>query len=215
MAKSHLKLVTPATANRTVTPKRVPNADLRTREYLTEAEVERLLNAANGNRWGHRDATMILVGLPAWPACLRVGGPALGSGGVRHRHPARPQGQAGHPKHPSDPWRRTAGVAAASARAGTQVALRVHLGTRGTVQHRWLRPHGRTGGQGGEAGLQGAPAHAEARVWLCLGQQGARHPRPASLPRALQYPAHRPVHRVVTDAVQGFLAALIVSVWYA
>jgi integrase len=62
MVKSHLKLVTPATANRTVTPKRVPNADLRTREYLTEAEVERLLTAANGNRWGHRDATMILVG---------------------------------------------------------------------------------------------------------------------------------------------------------
>ena len=62
MAKSHLKLVTPATVNRTVTPKRAPNADLRTREYLTEAEVERLMDAANGNRWGHRDATMILVG---------------------------------------------------------------------------------------------------------------------------------------------------------
>ena len=61
MAKSHLKLVPPATANRTVTPKRVPNVDLRTREYLTEAELERLLTAANGNRWGHRDATMILV----------------------------------------------------------------------------------------------------------------------------------------------------------
>ena len=62
MTKSHLKLVTPATANRTVTPKRVPTANLRTREYLTEAEVECLLTAANGNRWGHRDATMILVG---------------------------------------------------------------------------------------------------------------------------------------------------------
>ena len=61
MAKSHLKLVTPATVKRTVTPKRLPNADLRTREYLTEAEVERLMNAAKGNRWGHRDATMILV----------------------------------------------------------------------------------------------------------------------------------------------------------
>jgi hypothetical protein len=33
----------PGTVNRTVTPKRPPNADLRTREYLTEAEVERLL----------------------------------------------------------------------------------------------------------------------------------------------------------------------------
>ena len=61
MANSHLKLVLPATINRTVTPKRAPNADLRTREYLTEAEVERLLTAANGNRWSHRDAAMILV----------------------------------------------------------------------------------------------------------------------------------------------------------
>ena len=61
MAKSHLKLVTPATVNRTVTPKRPPNRKLRTREYLTEAEVERLMNAAKRNRWGHRDSTMILV----------------------------------------------------------------------------------------------------------------------------------------------------------
>jgi type 1 fimbriae regulatory protein FimB/type 1 fimbriae regulatory protein FimE len=61
MAKSHLKLVAPTTVNRTVRPRRRPNAELRTREYLTEAEVERLINAAKGNRWGHRDATMILV----------------------------------------------------------------------------------------------------------------------------------------------------------
>ena len=61
MAKSHLSLITPATEKRTVAPKRPPNADLRTREYLTQAEVERLLNAARGNRWAHRDATMILV----------------------------------------------------------------------------------------------------------------------------------------------------------
>jgi len=51
----------PATVNRTVTPKRPPNSRLRTREYLTEAEVERLMHAARKNRWGHRDATMILV----------------------------------------------------------------------------------------------------------------------------------------------------------
>jgi integrase len=61
MAKRHLKLVTPATVNRTVTPRRPPNSKLRTREYLTEAEVERLMNAARKNRWGHRDATMTLV----------------------------------------------------------------------------------------------------------------------------------------------------------
>src|SRR5262249_3222874 len=61
MAKRHLRLVIPATVNRTVAPKRPPNVHLRTRKYLTEAEVERLMNAAKGNRWGHRDATMILV----------------------------------------------------------------------------------------------------------------------------------------------------------
>ena len=61
MVKSRLRLVTPAPEKRTVTPTRRPNADLRTREHLTEAEVERLLKATKGNRWGHRDGTMILV----------------------------------------------------------------------------------------------------------------------------------------------------------
>jgi type 1 fimbriae regulatory protein FimB/type 1 fimbriae regulatory protein FimE len=61
MAKSHLRLVTPPTVNRTVAPIRRPNGYLRTREYLTEAEVERLMNTAKRNRWGHRDATMTLV----------------------------------------------------------------------------------------------------------------------------------------------------------
>ena len=46
MAKRHLKLVSPATVNRTVSPRRPPNGDLRTREYLTEGEVERLMKAA-------------------------------------------------------------------------------------------------------------------------------------------------------------------------
>jgi integrase len=61
MAKSHFRLVTPATKKRTVTPRRRPNADLRTREYLTGGEVDRLLGATKGNRWGQRDGTMILV----------------------------------------------------------------------------------------------------------------------------------------------------------
>lgn len=61
MTNAHLKLVTPAIVNRTVTPKRLPNAELRTREHLTEAQVERLIGAARKNRWGHRDGTMVLV----------------------------------------------------------------------------------------------------------------------------------------------------------
>jgi type 1 fimbriae regulatory protein FimB/type 1 fimbriae regulatory protein FimE len=30
-------------------------------EYLTDAEVAALADAAKGNRWGHRDATMIAM----------------------------------------------------------------------------------------------------------------------------------------------------------
>jgi integrase len=51
MAKPHLKLVKPSTVKRTVMPRRRP----------TEAEVERLMEVAKGNRWGIRDATMLLV----------------------------------------------------------------------------------------------------------------------------------------------------------
>jgi hypothetical protein len=60
---THLTLVTPPTVNGTVgrrPPRRRPNAEVRAREYLTEAEVARLITAAGSNRHGHRDATMIL-----------------------------------------------------------------------------------------------------------------------------------------------------------
>ena len=57
MTKSHLKLVAPNTENRTVAmPRRKPNAELRTREYLTDADVERLTEAAKGDRYGHRNS---------------------------------------------------------------------------------------------------------------------------------------------------------------
>jgi integrase len=72
MTKSRLRLVVPATQKRTVLPAgskalatimptRQPNATYRTREHLTAAEIGKLLKVASRNRWGHRDATMILV----------------------------------------------------------------------------------------------------------------------------------------------------------
>jgi Phage integrase family len=52
---------------------RWPNADLRTREHLTRDEVAQLIEAAKGNRHGHRDTTMILLafrhGLRVAEAC--------------------------------------------------------------------------------------------------------------------------------------------------
>src|SRR5262245_25289091 len=65
MGKSHLALVAPRTVNGTVVrrkpPRRRRNAETRSREYLTDAEVARLIAAAGSNRHGHRDATAILL----------------------------------------------------------------------------------------------------------------------------------------------------------
>jgi integrase len=62
----------PPTDNRTV-PLRPPNSALRTREHLTLAEVEKLIEVARGNRQGARDALMILLafrhGLRAGEVC--------------------------------------------------------------------------------------------------------------------------------------------------
>ena len=73
MTNTNLKLVSPAKENRTVTPLRRPNADIRPREHLTEREVEKLIEAAKRNRWAQRDSTMILIafrhGLRASEVC--------------------------------------------------------------------------------------------------------------------------------------------------
>ena len=61
MAQPRLKLLAPVTVKRTVMPTRAKNRDLRTREYLTQHEIETLMAAARQNRNGHRDATMILI----------------------------------------------------------------------------------------------------------------------------------------------------------
>jgi integrase len=59
--KSHLQLVAPQGEKRAVTQGRGPNVEYRDREHLTETEIEELIGAAKTNRYGHRDATMILV----------------------------------------------------------------------------------------------------------------------------------------------------------
>src|SRR5262245_45563441 len=66
MTNPRLALVAPTTdigtvADRQRPPRRLRNAEVRAREYLTDAEVTRLIAAASKNRHGHRDATMALV----------------------------------------------------------------------------------------------------------------------------------------------------------
>jgi type 1 fimbriae regulatory protein FimB/type 1 fimbriae regulatory protein FimE len=57
---TQLRLVAPRHVNRSVLA-RPPNAELRTREYLTPAEVDKLTKEARRGRYGHRDATLILI----------------------------------------------------------------------------------------------------------------------------------------------------------
>jgi hypothetical protein len=57
-ATAHLTSVAPDNEKFTVLPaparlpRRKPNAEYRSREHLTEREVERLIEAMKGNRWG-------------------------------------------------------------------------------------------------------------------------------------------------------------------
>ena len=63
-ANTNLGLVVPTTEEQTVAAdmaRRRRNTELRSREHLTPDEVERLIAAAKRGRWGHRDATIILV----------------------------------------------------------------------------------------------------------------------------------------------------------
>ena len=72
---TQLRLVEPCNVNRQVDRglRRVANTDMRSREYLLPAEIEKLIKAAKAGRWGHRDATLVLVayrhGLRAVEAC--------------------------------------------------------------------------------------------------------------------------------------------------
>jgi integrase len=85
-----------AVAPQRQTPQRRPNGELRTREHLTEREVERLIEAAKGNRHGHRDATMILLAFRHGLRASELVGLRVGPGGLHWGRLARPQGQARH-----------------------------------------------------------------------------------------------------------------------
>src|SRR5215813_13433847 len=57
----HLRVVRPASEKRTVVARRKANSEYRSREHLTEREVEKLIDKDKDNRWGLRDSTMVLL----------------------------------------------------------------------------------------------------------------------------------------------------------
>ena len=216
MTKQHLRLVAPTTEKRTVPPggsevtattlpTRQPNSAYRTREHLTEAEVEKLIKAAGKNRWGHRDATMILVAFRHGLARQRAGGPALGSDRLRPRCPARPQGQEGHAGHPSDHratrCARCAGCSASRSRS-----------RRSCSRPSAARPSPRQALPGMWSALARPPGSASRLTRTCCGTPAAsRWPTRATIrgrcrpTSATEHPAHGALHRAVAGSVQGLL----------
>ncbi|MGA9896452.1 MAG: tyrosine-type recombinase/integrase [Xanthobacteraceae bacterium] len=98
---AHLRVVEPRNENRTV-PVRPSNDDLRPREYLTPGEVETLIKAARDGRYGHRDATLILVayrhGLRAIEICdLEWSQVEFGRNATLHVRRAKNGKPAAHP----------------------------------------------------------------------------------------------------------------------
>ena len=98
---AHLHLVEPRHVKRTVAT-RPANADLRPREYLTPSEVEKLIAAAKGGRYGHRDATLILIayrhGLRAIEICdLEWSQVELGRAATLHVRRAKNGKPSAHP----------------------------------------------------------------------------------------------------------------------
>ena len=61
METNLLKCRNGTVADRRRPPHRKRNAEVRAREYLTDGEIARLIDAGGKNRYGHRDATMVLV----------------------------------------------------------------------------------------------------------------------------------------------------------
>jgi integrase len=87
MKSSHLKVVE-SSVMRPVGRK--PNAAYRSREHLTEREVERLVEAAKDNRWGHRDATMVLLAFRHGLRASELVDLRWGADRPGKRRPARP-----------------------------------------------------------------------------------------------------------------------------
>jgi len=204
MGKGHLKLVTPAIVKRTVTPRRRRNGDLRTREYLTEAEVERLITAAKQNRWGHRDATMAFVayrhGLRAAELVDLRWDQVDFKTATLHVRRVKQGTPSTHPIL-GDELRALRRLQ----REQAPKAAFVFTSERG-APFTTAGEDDREGRRGSEAFLQSPSTHATARLRLRARQQGTRHAGAASLPWAPEHPAHGALHRAVAGKIQGFLA---------
>lgn len=194
--------------NRTVTPRRRRNADLREREYLTPKEVERLQDAARKHsRYGHRDATAILIayrhGLRASELCeLTWNMIELDSGRIHVRR-AKNGVDSTHPLTGKE-------IRALRQLRRENLQGRYVFNTErgGPVTRAWfLKMTRRTGGL---AKLP-FPVHPHMLRHGCgfkFSERRCRYPRVAALPGPPQHHAHGAIYRAALRSIRWVLEGL-------
>ena len=141
-ATAHLTAVAPDNEKFTVQlaparlPRRKPNAEYRSREHLTEREVERLIEAMKGNRWGHRDACLAFASRQL--VDLRWDQVDLEHALLHVRRI-----QTWQSCHAPIDRQGITRAEAATRRARVKVTVRVHIGTRHAIHQAWLSGDGR------------------------------------------------------------------------
>jgi integrase len=187
------------TENRTV-PRRPANAELRTREHLTADEVERLIDAAKGNRHGQRDALAILLAYRHGLRAAEVVDLRWEQIDFKAADAARPQGEEWHAQLVILSLVGSLDFAPASA-GFASFAVCVCLGERSTANGRRLL-------KDDSAGDQSARSYATPRLRLCPGECGCRYAGAASLSGPPQHPEYGALFGASTGSVQGILARL-------
>src|SRR5262245_23997949 len=195
--KSTSKKRTPSIVNLTVK-----------RRYLTQREIERLMDCARKyGRYGHRDATMILVayrhGLRASEVCELQWQQIELSEGRLHVHRVKNGIPSVHPIR-GDEMR-----ALRKLRRDYPKEAYVFVSERGgPIQpHRLPSPHPACRG-GRQDAIPDPPTHASPCLWVQARQRWPRHAGLAALSRPQEHPAHGPVHRNGAGPLQGLLAGL-------
>jgi len=198
----------PTPLNGKVPPRRVPNSEVRSREYLTSDEVEALMSAARKvGRHGHRDATLILQ---AYRHGLRVSELVAlrwdqvelkrgllhvtrAKNGSPSTHPIRgPEIRALrrlHREYPDSPYVFT-------------------TERRGPLTASTVRKIVARAGTAGRTTVSGTPAHAPSCVRIQACQRRPRHPIDPALPRAQEHHPYCSVHRAISGSLQRVLAGL-------
>src|SRR5262249_11035488 len=197
------RLRAPTSANVTV-------RSARPREYLTECEVEKLIDAARDNRWGHRDATAILIayrhGLRASELVALRWDDLDWRTGKLHVRRSKGGMTSVHP------------IGGRELRAlrrlqrempdGARTVHIVRFGAPSTAERGRLSAHGCSRGGGRQVHVPDPQPHVAALVWLQTSQRRTRHAGYPALPRAPLDRVHGTLHGIGAGSVQGLLERL-------